>query len=106
MLQGLPVTPGIAVGRAVIVRFDGLPAVRRSVPPSGLEEEERRLRRAARRASDEFREQSMAVSGEMGSELAAILGAHALIASDETFLNAILERMRRERVNPGWALAQ
>ena len=33
------------------------------------------------------------------------LDAHAMIASDETFMLAILERMRRERVNPEWALA-
>ncbi len=105
MLQGLPVSPGIAVGRAVIVRFSGMPAFRRAVSASGLEDEERRLRRSARRASEAFRQQSAAPVSEMGSELGAILEAHAMIASDETFLQAILERMRRERVNPEWALA-
>jgi phosphoenolpyruvate-protein phosphotransferase (PTS system enzyme I) len=105
MLQGLPVSPGVAVGRAVIVRFGGMPAFRRAVPQAALEEEERRLRKSASRAAEDFRQQSRAVRGEMGSELAAILDAHAMIASDETFLSAILERMRRERVNPEWALA-
>jgi phosphotransferase system enzyme I (PtsI) len=105
MLQGLPVSPGVAVGRALIVRFGGMPAFRRAVSPSALEEEERRLRRAARRAAEDFRLQSRATGGEMGSELAAILDAHAMIASDETFLLPVLERMRRERVNPEWALA-
>ncbi len=105
MLQGLPVSPGIAVGRAVIVRFGGLPAFRRAVSPEELDEEERRLRRAARRAMEEFLRHSREASGEIGSELAAILEAHGLIASDETFLAAISERMRRERVNPEWALA-
>jgi len=105
MLQGLPVSPGVAVGRAVIVRFGGMRAFRRAVSPTALDEEEKRLRRSARRAAEDFRQQSRAVSGEMGSELAAILDAHAMIASDETFLSAILERMRRERVNPEWALA-
>jgi len=105
MLQGLPVSPGVAVGRAVIVRFGGMPAFRRAVPQAALEEEERRLRKSASRAAEDFRQQSRAVRGEMGSELAAILDAHAMIASDETFLSAILERMRGERVNPEWALA-
>src|SRR5215470_2088689 len=105
MLQGLPVSPGVGVGRAVIVRFGGMPAFRRAVSPSALEEEEKRLRRSARRASEEFHAQSRASSGQMGSELAAILEAHAMIASDETLLAAILERMRRDRVNPEWALA-
>ncbi|HMF09657.1 MAG TPA: phosphoenolpyruvate--protein phosphotransferase [Thermoanaerobaculia bacterium] len=106
MLQGLPVSPGIAVGRAVIVRFRGMPAFRRAVTAPGLEDEERRLRRSARRASEAFRQQSATPVGEMGSELGAILEAHAMIASDETFLQAIVERMHRERANAEWALAE
>lgn len=105
MLQGLPVSPGIAVGRAVIIRFGGMPAFRRAVSPDEFEEEERRLRRAALRAKEDFLRHSREASGEIGSELAAILEAHGLIASDETFLSAILARMSKERVNPEWALA-
>jgi phosphoenolpyruvate-protein phosphotransferase (PTS system enzyme I) len=106
MLQGLPVSPGIAVGRAVIVRFGGLPAFRRAVSPDEFEEEERRLRRASALAAEEFRRHSGEAAGDIGAELAAILEAHGLIASDETYLVAILERMKRDRVNPEWALAE
>lgn len=105
MLQGLPVSPGIAVGRAVIVRFGGTPAFRRAVAPDRLEEEERRLRQAAAAAGEDFLEQSRRASGAMGSELAAILEAHGMIATDETFLGAVLERMRKDHVNAEWALA-
>ncbi|HEY1435532.1 MAG TPA: phosphoenolpyruvate-utilizing N-terminal domain-containing protein, partial [Thermoanaerobaculia bacterium] len=106
MLQGLPVSPGIAVGRAVIVRFGRLPAFRRVVLPEEFEREERRLRRAAARASEELARHSREAKGDMGSELAAILEAHSLIAGDETYLGAVLERIRRERVNAEWALAE
>ncbi len=105
VLRGLPVSRGIAVGRAVILRFAGLPAFRLSIDPSSLDAEERRLRRAARAASEEFLQHSRDSVGEMGSELAAILEAHGLIAADETFLSAIVEHMSRERVNVEWALA-
>jgi phosphotransferase system enzyme I (PtsI) len=106
MLQGIPVSPGLAVGRAVIVRFSGVPAFRRAVEPHEMEEEERRLRRAARKATESFLKHSRETSGEIGTELAAILEAHGMIASDETYLQAILDRMRRERVNVEWALAE
>jgi phosphotransferase system enzyme I (PtsI) len=106
MLQGQPVSPGIAVGRAVIVRFGGLPAFRRALAPEEFAEEERRLRRAAAKASEDFVRHSREASGDIGSELAAILGAHALIATDETFLQAIGQRIRGERVNAEWALAE
>ena len=105
MLQGLPVSSGIAVGRAVIVRFGGVPAFRRAVSPEEMDEEEKRLRRAARRATEDFLKHSREASGDIGSELAAILEAHGMIASDETYLQAITERMRRDRVNAEWALA-
>jgi phosphotransferase system enzyme I (PtsI) len=106
MLQGLSVSPGVAVGRAVIIRFGGLPAYRRAVAPEELEREERRLRRAAAKAAEDFGRHSRESKGDMGSELAAILEAHGLIAEDETFLGAIAERIRRERVNAEWALAE
>jgi phosphotransferase system enzyme I (PtsI) len=106
MLQGLPVSPGIAVGRAVIVRFAGLAAYRRAVSPDELDEEERRLRRASRLAAEEFRRHSGEAAGGIGEELSAILEAHGMIASDETFIQAILERARKDRVNVEWALAE
>lgn len=106
MLQGLPVSPGIAVGRAVIVRFGGLPAFRRAVSPDEFAEEEKRLRRASRLTAEEFRRHSGEAAGDIGEELAAIIEAHGLIASDETYLQAILDRMRRDRVNVEWALAE
>ncbi|MGH9400085.1 MAG: phosphoenolpyruvate-utilizing N-terminal domain-containing protein, partial [Thermoanaerobaculia bacterium] len=70
MLHGLPVSPGVAVGRAVVFRFGGLPAFRRAVPPEELPREETRLRRAAALAAESFREQSRRASGEVSSELA------------------------------------
>jgi phosphotransferase system enzyme I (PtsI) len=82
MLQGLSVSPGVAVGRAVIIRFGGLPAFRRAVPPGELDKEERRLRRAASKAAEEFERHSREAKGDIGSELAAILESHGLIAED------------------------
>jgi len=105
LLQGLPVSPGVAVGRAVVYRFGGLPAFRRAVAPESVALEEQRLRKASASASATFREQARGAIGAMGSELAAILEAHGLIAEDETYLTAIGERIRRERVNAEWALA-
>ncbi len=106
MLQGVSVSPGIAVGRAVIIRFGGLPAFRRMVAPDELDKEQRRLRRAAGEAAANFARHSREAKGAIGSELAAILEAHGLIAMDETYVGAIAERILRDRVNAEWALAE
>jgi len=106
MLQGLPVSPGLAVGRAVIIRFAGLPALRRAISADDVASEQRRLRRAAGEAAATFTRHSLEATGAIGSELAAILEAHGLIATDETYVGAIVERIRRDKVNAEWALAQ
>lgn len=98
-------SPGIAVGRAFIVRFAGTPAFRRALQPEEFADEVRRLRRAAKAATEDFFKHSRESSGAIGSELATILEAHGLIASDEMLLSAIIDHMRRERVNCEWALA-
>src|SRR4029453_15049021 len=79
---------------------------RRAVSPDEFDEEERRLRRASKLATEEFRRHSQEAAGDIGGELAAILGAPGLIGAGETDLDAILERMRRDRVNVEWALAE
>ena len=107
MLQGLSVSPGHSrrpgghhpLRRAC--RLSGGPST-----PDELDEEERRLRRAARKAAEDFDRHSREAKGDIGSELAAILEAHGLIAEDETYLGAIIERIRSERVNAEWALAE
>ncbi|HEY1252114.1 MAG TPA: phosphoenolpyruvate--protein phosphotransferase [Thermoanaerobaculia bacterium] len=106
MLQGLSVSPGLAVGRAVVIRFAGLPALRRAIGADEVAAEQRRLRRAAAEAAASFARHSQAVTGAIGSELKAILEAHGLIATDETYLGAVVERIRRDRVNAEWALAE
>ncbi|HEY2797668.1 MAG TPA: phosphoenolpyruvate--protein phosphotransferase [Thermoanaerobaculia bacterium] len=106
MLQGLSVSPGLAVGRAVIIRFAGLPALRRAIGADEVAAEQRRLRRAAGEAGATFARHSKQATGAIGSELAAILEAHGLIATDETYLGAIVERIRRDKVNAEWALAE
>src|SRR5262245_10253903 len=105
MLHGVPVSSGVAVGRAFIIRFRGTPAFRRGLLPEHTDDEVRRLEKAARRAADEFRRHADEARGEIAGELAAILEVHGLMASDPTFVNAVAERIRRDRVNAEWALA-
>ena len=83
MLKGLPVSPGIAVGRALIIRFGGLPAFRRAVEAAELDREERRLRRAAGKAAEDFSRHSREAKGDIGSELAAAIRGRRLHVSTD-----------------------
>ncbi len=105
-LTGIPVSPGVAVGRAVlwISREDAAP--RRTVEPEEVPGEVERFRRAAEAAVAEIEETARKVSGSLGPEYAAIFQAHALFLKDRAFLEPVEGRIVREGINAEWAVAK
>jgi phosphotransferase system enzyme I (PtsI) len=104
MLRGISVSGGTAVGRAVVVRTDRGTVARLPVDPGRVEQECLRLREAAQAASRRLQALSHEHAAAIGSEVSAILSAHALIAVDPSFLNAIEKLIRRQHINAEWAL--
>lgn len=103
-LSGIPVSPGIAVGRAVvwIGRPDSTP--RRDLDPEEVPGELERLRLAVESAIQEIGEMAAQVESRLGKEYAAIFQAHALFLRDPSFLGPIEKKVRTERVNAEWAV--
>ncbi len=105
-LTGIPVSPGIAVGRAVlwVSREDSSP--RRALEPEEIEPEIERFRRAAESAAHEIESTAQHVKESLGTEYAGIFQAHALFLKDRTFLGPIERRIAHEKVNAEWAVAE
>jgi len=103
-LSGIPVSPGIAVGRAVvwIGRPDSTP--RRDLDVEEVASELERLRRAVESGIREIGEMASQVEARLGKEYAAIFQAHALFLKDPTFLGPIEKKIRLEKVNAEWAV--
>ena len=103
-LSGIAVSPGIAVGRAVvwIERSDSTP--RRDLDPEEVPAELERLRRAVESGIREIGEMAGQVEEMVGKEYAAIFQAHALFLRDPSFLGPIEKKIRNERVNAEWAV--
>jgi phosphoenolpyruvate-protein phosphotransferase (PTS system enzyme I) len=103
-LSGIPVSPGIAVGKAVvwIGRADSTP--RRDLDSDEVPAELERLRFAVETAIREIGEMAGQVETRLGKEYAAIFQAHALFLQDPTFLGPIEKKVRAERVNAEWAV--
>ena len=97
-------SPGIAVGRAVvwIERSDSTP--RRDLDPEEVPAELERLRRAVESGIREIGEMAGQVEERLGKEYAAIFQAHALFLRDPSFLGPIETKIRLERVNAEWAI--
>ncbi len=100
---GIGVSPGIAVGRAVILTLR-TEAIRFPIPPDRVEREVAVLRGAR----DQSRQQLQDIRDRMlkarGSELAAIFDAQILMLDDALFMGRAEQIIRSERVNAAWAV--
>ncbi|MDL2716753.1 MAG: phosphoenolpyruvate--protein phosphotransferase [Acidobacteriota bacterium] len=105
-LTGIPVSPGVAVGRAVlwVSREDSSP--KRTLEPEEIESEIERFRRASEAAAEEIEATARHVKERLGSEYAGIFHAHALFLQDRTFLGPIERRIAHEKVNAEWAVSE
>src|SRR5262245_31413487 len=102
-LSGRGVSPGIAIGRAVLAVRDAR-QVRYRLASSGIDRERQRLKHARERSRRELEEISARVSRTLGSSQAAIFAAQLLMLDDPLLVRRADELIRTERLNSDWAL--
>lgn len=105
-LQGIAVSPGVAIGEALVMDNEGFRIPRRFVSRDAVEDELERLDNAITAASDEIGRSRDAVSQKLGEKYAAIFEAHRQIL-DDTKLRSDLEEMIRQRhYSPEYAVSR
>ena len=103
-LRGTGVSPGIAVGRALVMERDAAPVFRLAVPEDGVEREVVRLEEAIEASREQLRAVKERLSREVGAPHAYIFDAHLLMLDDPMLRERAAEVVRREGVNAEWAL--
>ena len=105
-LIGIPVSPGVAVGRALLWLSREDTAPHRTLEPEEIPAELERFRRAIESASGEMKSTAAQVSERLGPEYGAIFQAHALVLRDTAFVAPVEARILKEAVNAEWAVAE
>jgi phosphotransferase system enzyme I (PtsI) len=105
-LVGHGVSPGIAIGKPLIVENRPLPVMRVPLSPGQIEPEVARLRSAAKRAAKHLFGLAKDAAATVGSEYASIFEAHRLMLEDPVLLEEVERLIRGEAVNAEWALEQ
>ncbi len=95
-LQGIAVSPGVAIGEAFVMDNEGFRIPRRFVDRDAVDDELERLNRAIESVAVEIKRNRDAVSRELGKEYGAIFEAHLQMLHDPR-LRGELEQMIRER---------
>lgn len=105
-LQGLGVSDGIAIGKAVCINTRISEVLQIPLPPDEIEREVERFHAAVEQTRDELHRMRDRVGREIGEDLAGIFDAQALFLADGTFLDRVDRRIREEHVNAEWALQE
>ena len=103
-LQGLPASPGIAVGRCWTVDRRKVRTPRRKVHPDEVEAELARLEAALELSVHQLDGVRAKMEASEGAEHVAIIGVHRAMLRDPSLVDEVRRLVREERVNVEWAV--
>jgi phosphoenolpyruvate-protein phosphotransferase (PTS system enzyme I) len=104
--KGIGVSPGIAIGRAVIVEKRVVAIYRVPIHEDQVPAEVTRFLESLEKTRDQLLELKNKVSRSMGEEYASIFEAHAMMVSDPSFADKVVQKIEEEQVNAEWALSE
>jgi len=105
-LQGIAVSPGVAIGEALVMDNEGFRIPRRFVTRDAVEGELERLEGAVDAAADEIAHNREAVSQELGEKYGAIFEAHLQMLRDARLRSELEEMIRQRHYSPEYAVSR
>jgi phosphotransferase system enzyme I (PtsI) len=102
-LNGIGVSPGVVVGRAVILT-QRTEVMRFPIPPDRVDREVQALQRARDQSKQQLHELGERLAQGPASELAALFDAQVLMLDDQMLVGRAEQIIRTERVNAAWAV--
>jgi phosphotransferase system enzyme I (PtsI) len=104
--RGIPVSPGVAIGPALVLDTDWFRIPQRTVAPTTVPEEVRRLRQALAAAAEAAREQQQNITDRLGKQYGAIFGAHALLVEDPTLIREVEQLIKEQHFAAEYAVSR
>ena len=104
-LFGLPVSRGVAIGRAVLVASSRVDVAHYFIDAQQVESEIARLRAARDVVADELSSLQRDLPLDAPGELSALLDVHLMLLHDETLTGATKHWIRERHYNAEWALS-
>ncbi|WP_418318469.1 phosphoenolpyruvate--protein phosphotransferase [Piscinibacter sakaiensis] len=102
---GLPISRGVAIGRAVLVASSRLDVAHYFVDPSEVRTEIERLRAARDSVAEEFMALKRDMPTDAPQELSALLDVHLMLLHDDTLTSATKQWIVERHYNAEWALS-
>ncbi len=104
--RGIAVSPGVAIGPALVVDTEGYRIPKRFIDREGRDAEIARLQGALACAAVEAREKQEAVSAKLGKQYGAIFAAHALLIEDPELLREVEALIQEQNHSAEYAVSR
>lgn len=105
-LQGIAVSPGVAIGEAIVMDNEGFRISRRFLPRDAVEDEMERLDRAIQAAAAEIERNRDRVAEQLGDQYAAIFSAHLQMLNDRRLRSELEEMIRQRHYSPEYSVSR
>ncbi len=102
---GMPVSRGVAIGRAVLVASSRVDVAHYFVPDAEVDREIERLRAARDEVAQELTVLKRDLPSDAPSELSALMDVHLMLLHDESLTGATKTWIRERHYNAEWALS-
>ncbi|MFP3186054.1 MAG: phosphoenolpyruvate--protein phosphotransferase [Paraburkholderia sp.] len=105
-LHGIPVSRGIAIGRAYLIAPAALDVDHYLVEPAQIEGEVERFRSAQEIVHQELDALRNDLAADAPSEMGAFINVHSMILNDAMLVQETIDLIRTRRYNVEWALTE
>src|SRR5207253_3124411 len=102
--RGIPVSPGVAIGPALVVDTEGIRIPRRFIDKTHAHHEIERLQHALTQAVADARTNQQAISEKLGKQYGAIFAAHALLIEDPELIREIEQLITQKSFGAEYAV--
>jgi len=105
-LQGIAVSPGVAIGEAMVMDHEGFRIPRRFVKRDAVDVELERLEQAIKASAREIERNRDTVAQELGDDYAAIFSAHLQMLHDHRLHGELVEMISDRHYSPEYAVSR
>jgi len=102
MYKGTGASPGIALGRALVIEHSELVIEKKTI--ENIDEEIQKLESAVKVSKEELTKVKEKALAELGEHEAEIFEAHLLVLEDPELIGSAISKLRDEKVNADYAL--
>lgn len=106
MRKGIAASPGIEIGKALVIKKDKLPINKENIWDGSIDEQLTKLRAALEQSKRQLIDIQEKTKRKQGKDKAQIFEAHLMILEDPVFIEEIRAKIKKDRITAEYAVNQ